>query len=153
MANQQMGRVQETVFDRLGELPQVAKMIGWNLIELNPIENQISLSFQAIPEFLNPAGTLHGGFITAMLDECMGSAIVGLSDAAFLPSTISMTTDFLSPVATGTVWGTGTITSKGKSIAFLESALTDQAGTILARATGIYRLVPFPPTPNNANRI
>ncbi|MFF1946028.1 PaaI family thioesterase [Rhodococcus qingshengii] len=127
MANRQRGRDQETVFDRLGELPPVPNMIGCNLTELNPNENQISLSFEEIPEFLNPAGTLHGEFISAMLDECTGSAIVGLSDAAFVPSTISITTDFLASVATGTVRGTGTITSKGKSIAFLESVLTDEA--------------------------
>jgi uncharacterized protein (TIGR00369 family) len=132
-----------TVFARLGDLPQVAALIGWTLIRLDRAADAIYLSFTATDAFTNPAGSVHGGFVAAMLDECMGSAIVGLTDARFLPSTISMSTDFVKPVFPGTVLGEGRITSLGSTLGFAEGRLTDQGGQILARATGAYRLRPF----------
>jgi uncharacterized protein (TIGR00369 family) len=140
---------EETVFDRLGDLPQVAALIDWTLIKLDKESNSIHLSFTASNEFTNPAGNVHGGFIVAMLDECMGSAIVGLTDAQFMPATISMSTDFMKPVSVGNVFGEGCITSMGNSSAFLEAKLTDSEGRTLARAIGTYRLLPFPKTPKN----
>jgi uncharacterized protein (TIGR00369 family) len=132
-----------TVFARLGDLPQVAALIGWTLVRLDRESEAISLSFTATDAFTNPAGSVHGGFVTAMLDECMGSAIVGVTDARYLPSTISMSTDFVKPVFPGTVLGEGRITSLGSSLGFAEGRLTDPGGQLLARATGAYRLRPF----------
>ncbi len=34
------------------------------------------MSFEARPEFLNPAGFVQGGFVTAMLDDSMGPAVM-----------------------------------------------------------------------------
>lgn len=135
---------QETVYDRLGDLPPVAEMISWKLLGLDRAANSIHLSFTAAKEFTNPGGTVHGGFITAMLDECMGSAVVGLTEAEFLPSTISMTTDFIRPVFVGEVFGEGRITSMGGKSAFLEGRLTDADGATLARSVAAYRLLPWP---------
>jgi uncharacterized protein (TIGR00369 family) len=133
-----------TIFAELGPLPQVAALIGWTLIRLDHDSETLHLSFEAQQSFTNPAGTVHGGFVVAMLDECMGSAIVGLTQARFLPATISMTTDFIRPVAPGRVLGQGHLTSLGRTLAFLEATLTDSDGQLLARATGTYRLRPFP---------
>jgi uncharacterized protein (TIGR00369 family) len=139
------GSGEATVFDRLGELPQVAALVGWTLVKLDRETDSILLSFTARRDFTNPAGHVHGGFITAMLDECMGSAIVGLRDAAFLPVTVSLSADFIAPVPPGTILGEGRITAIHRSSAFTEARLTDTAGTALARATAVYRLRPFPP--------
>ncbi|MGW9207768.1 PaaI family thioesterase [Embleya sp. NPDC055664] len=143
--------VEETVFDRLGDLPQVAALVDWTLLELDKKSDSIHLSFTALPEFTNPAGNVHGGFIVAMLDECMGSAIVGLTDAEFMPVTVSMSTDFVKPISVGRILGTGQITSRGNSSAFLEARLTDTEGRILARAIGTYRLLPFPKPPTKTH--
>jgi uncharacterized protein (TIGR00369 family) len=140
---------EETIFDHLGDRPQVAALIDWTLIRLDKDSNTIHLSFTADETFTNPAGSVHGGFIVAMLDECMGSAIVGLTDARFLPATISMSTDFIKPVFVGKVFGEGRITSMGNSSAFLEAKLMDSEGLTLARAIGTYRLMPFPKSSNN----
>ena len=134
---------EETVFDTLGDRPQVAELIDWTLIKLDKDTASIYLSFTALPTFTNPAGNVHGGFVVAMLDECMGSAIVGLKEAQFLPVTISMSTDFIRPVLPGKVLGEGRITSMGNSSAFLEGKLTNVDGKLLARATATYRLLPF----------
>ncbi|GAA4602230.1 PaaI family thioesterase [Actinoallomurus liliacearum] len=148
----EINTTEETIFDHLGDRPQVAALIDWTLLKLDKQSDSIHLSFTATEAFTNPAGTVHGGFIVAMLDECMGSAIVGLTDARFLPMTISMSTDFIKPVLVGTVFGEGHITSMGNSSAFLEARLSDGAGRTLARAIGTYRLLPFPHGPNHDAR-
>ncbi|GAA3122000.1 PaaI family thioesterase [Streptomyces rectiviolaceus] len=134
----------ETVYDRLGPRPPVAEMINWTLLSLDKESQSIHLSFTAAKNFTNPGGTVHGGFISAMLDECMGSAVVGLTEAEFLPVTISMTTDFIRPVLPGEVFGEGRITSMSGRSAFLEGRLTDPEGNVLARSVGSFRLFPFP---------
>jgi uncharacterized protein (TIGR00369 family) len=140
---------EETIFDRLGDRPQVAALVDWTLLELDKNSDSIHLSFTATEAFTNPGGSVHGGFITAMLDECMGSAIVGLTDARFLPVTISMSTDFIKPVPVGQLFGEGRITSMGNTFAFLEARLMDPAGRTLARSIGTYRLTPFPNGPQH----
>ncbi|WP_165969122.1 PaaI family thioesterase [Actinomadura sp. KC06] len=136
---------EETVYDRLpGEVPPVAKLIGWTLLRIDREAQAIHVSFQGAAEFVNPSGSIHGGFVTAMLDECMGSAVVGIHEAQFLPVTVSMTTDFIRPVPVGKVYGEGRITSMLGKSAFLEARLTDAQEQTLARATGVYRLLPWP---------
>ncbi|MFI0372373.1 PaaI family thioesterase [Actinomadura sp. 1N219] len=136
---------EETVYDRLpGEMPPVAKLIGWTLLRLDKEAQAIHLSFEPAAEFVNPSGTVHGGFVTAMLDECMGSAVVGLHEAQFLPVTVSMSTDFIRAVPVEKVFSEGRITSMNGRSAFLEARLMDAQEQTLARATGVYRLLHWP---------
>jgi uncharacterized protein (TIGR00369 family) len=134
---------EETIFDRLGDRPEMAERIDWTLIEIDKASNSVHLSFTPIEDFTNALGRVHGGFVVAMLDECMGSAVVGVTDAEFFPITVSLTTNFTKPVLVGKVFAEGHITSIGKKYAFLEGTLRDSDGEILARAIGSYRLVPF----------
>lgn len=79
-----------------------------------------------------------------MLDECMGSAIVGLFEAEFLPVTISMTTEFIRPVPPGEILGEGRVTAINGKSAFLEGRLMNAAGELLVRSVGGFRRYPFP---------
>lgn len=135
-----------SVFDHLGDIPPVGKLLSWTLLGLNEEAQSIRLQFTSPPELANPLGTTHGGLVTTMLDECMASAIVGVSQGEHLPVTISMTTDFMRPVPTGEIVGHGAITSMSRSTAFVEATLTDADDVALARSVGTFRLLPFTPT-------
>lgn len=137
------GETEGTVFDRLGDRPPMAAQIDWTLIRLNRETETISLSFSSPDTFTNPTGSVHGGVVVAMLDECMGSAVVGLSDARYLAVTVSMSTDFIKPVPTGKVFGEGRVTSMNDKSAFLEARIMNTEDVTLARATGFYRIYPF----------
>ena len=104
---------------------------------------KINLSFTTIKRFIDPLGNVHGGFIVAMLDETMGSTVIGVTDAACFTKTISMIIDFIHPIQPGTVFGEEKITSMGENITFLEANLTNEAGTVLARSTASYKLLAF----------
>src|SRR5258707_13005951 len=46
-----------------GELPEapITKLLGWKFLEFDASQQVIKVEMQARPEFINPAGFIHGG--------------------------------------------------------------------------------------------
>jgi uncharacterized protein (TIGR00369 family) len=130
----------ESIFTRL-PAPPCAETLGWELIREDPGAGTIEIAFHPGEAFLNPRGTVQGGFVAAMLDDTMGPALVSKTDGACVPATIDMNVSFVRAVKPGRVIGKGRVVSQGKTIAFLEGELFDEAGNLLARATSSARIV------------
>jgi acyl-coenzyme A thioesterase PaaI-like protein len=64
-------------------MPPVARLLGWTLLSIDPERGEIRVRFEAKPDFLNPAGTVQGGILSAMLDDRMGPAAVALLGGNF----------------------------------------------------------------------
>lgn len=128
-----------TVLDRF-PTPPCATLLGLDIVDANPAEGLVKIAFTARPEFCNAAGNVQGGFLTAMLDDCMGPAILIASDAQVFPSTIDLNTQFFAPARPGTLIGTGRVVQLGRTIGFVEAELEDAAGTTVARARASVRL-------------
>jgi hypothetical protein len=47
-------------------MPPVAQLLGWTLLSTDPGRGEIRVRFEAKPDFLNPAGTVQGGILSAM---------------------------------------------------------------------------------------
>jgi acyl-coenzyme A thioesterase PaaI-like protein len=62
--------------------PAVARLLGWTLLSIDPERGEIRVRFEAKPDFLNPAGTVQGGILSAMLDDTTNAGR-GTSDEAF----------------------------------------------------------------------
>jgi uncharacterized protein (TIGR00369 family) len=131
-----------SVFERL-PAPPAAETLGWELIAEDPEAGTIEIAFHPGRAFLNPHGTVQGGFVAAMLDDTMGPALVSKTDGAFIPFSLDMNVSFVRPVKPGRVIGRGRVVHLGKSLAFLEAELFDEAGILLARATSTARVVAF----------
>jgi uncharacterized protein (TIGR00369 family) len=58
-----------------GELPQapITKLLGWKFLDFDAEQQVIKVEMQARPEFVNPAGLIHGGMLAAMLDETLSA--------------------------------------------------------------------------------
>ena len=132
-----------TVLDRF-PTPPCATLLGLDIMEANLDAGLVKIAFTARPEFCNAAGNVQGGFLTAMLDDCMGPAILIASDAQVFPSTIDLNVQFLAPAKPGTLIGTGRVVQLGRTIGFVEAELADAAGTIMARARASVRLTALP---------
>ncbi|MEJ1967208.1 MAG: PaaI family thioesterase [Rhizomicrobium sp.] len=130
-----------TVFDRF-PMPPCARHLGWTLLEHDAAKGWAKLSFVARPEFLNPAGFVQGGFVSAMLDDTMGPAVLLMTEGRSYTVTLSLTVNFIAPARAGRFFGEGQVVRLGKTIAFLEGRLTDAAGTLVATAASSARLVP-----------
>jgi uncharacterized protein (TIGR00369 family) len=93
-------------------------------------------------DFCNPAGFIQGGFLAAMLDDTMGPAILVKSDGTVFTPTIDLHVSFLAPARPGNFVGEGKVVQLGKTIAFVEGALFDDHGILVAKATASARVVP-----------
>ncbi len=88
-------------------------------------------------------GIVQGGFVTAMLDAAMAHAIFAVSGYTLRPPTLEIKVSFFEPAHPGKLKAVARLIRRGKSIAFLEADLYDEAGTLLARGTSTVKLVPL----------
>lgn len=125
-----------------GEVPEapISKLLGWKYISFDPDARILKAEMQARPEFLNPAGLVHGGMLAAMLDETLSPTLaLTLGPGEFAP-TLELKVNFIAAVRVGRVLGTGRIVHRGRSICFLEGQLHDDDGNLLATATATSKI-------------
>jgi uncharacterized protein (TIGR00369 family) len=123
-----------SVFDRF-DPPPSAKLLGWTLRHINPAAGTIEIGFTADERFLNPGGTVQGGFLAAMLDDTQGPALFGHTHGEIYAPTIDFNISFVKAARPGQFVGKGRVIRLGKNIAFTEAELFDEAGDLVARAT------------------
>jgi uncharacterized protein (TIGR00369 family) len=123
-----------SVFDRF-EPPPSAKLLGWSLRDIDPDAGTIEIGFTADARFTNPGGTVQGGFLAAMLDDTQGPALFGHTHGQAYAPTIDFTISFLKEARPGEFVARARVIRLGKTIAFTEAELFDEAGDIVARAT------------------
>jgi uncharacterized protein (TIGR00369 family) len=121
-------------------LPAAAVTLGWELVSISPEDGTIEVAFTASEEFLNPVGSIQGGFLAAMLDDTLGPALAaGLSPGDFAPTT-DLHVQFLRPARPGRLLGRGRVVRRGRDVAFLAGELVDSDGTIVAVATATVQI-------------
>ncbi len=115
-------------------------LIGYD-IDFSTGQARIILDIGA--QHLNRNGSLHGGIFAMMLDAAAGyAASLSMSDAGNAPLvTLSLTTQFLAPGVGGQVIATGTHKGGGRSVIYADSELRDDAGTMLATGTGVFKAI------------
>ena len=95
--------------------------------------------FEGLPQqkFLNPLGTVHGGWISTLLDSAMGCAVHSMLKPGHGFTTVDMTVSFVRPVlpTSGKLTCEGKIIHSGGRIATAEGRITDAAGKIIAHGT------------------
>ncbi len=131
---------QPSIFDRF-EAPPSAKLLGWTLRAIDPAAGTIEIGFTADERFLNPGGTVQGGFLAAMLDDTQGPALFGSTNGEAYAPSIDFTISFLKPARPGKFVAKGRVVSLGKTIAFTEAELYDEAGDLIARGTFTNRVM------------
>ena len=95
-----------SVFDRL-PLPPAGELLGWTLRAVDPQTGTIEIGFTADDRFLNPAGTVQGGFLAAMLDDTQGPAVFAMTGGEIYAPTIDFSISFLKPARPGRFVGKG----------------------------------------------
>jgi uncharacterized protein (TIGR00369 family) len=131
----------QTILDDI-PAPPCAELLGWQFVDAKPEQGWIRVRFDGKPEFRNPAGFIQGGFLTAMLDDTMGPAVFIMTKGELYTASIDINVSFLAPAKVGALYGEATVVQIGKTIAFIEGRLTDESGTLIAKATTSARLVP-----------
>lgn len=124
--------------------PPIFRVFGWTLKDFDVERGWLRVGFRPGPQFLNPAGFVQGGIVTAMLDDTMGPAVIVMSSGELYSSSIDLHTHFLRPVFPGEVIVEASVTRLGKTIAYMAGELFDDKGKLCARATTSAMVQPFP---------
>lgn len=87
--------------------------------------------------FLNPLGTIHGGWISALLDSAMGCAVHTTIKAGQSYTTAELKVNFVRPVlpGPGLVRCEGAVIHAGSRLATADGRLLDAAGKLLAHGS------------------
>jgi uncharacterized protein (TIGR00369 family) len=131
---------QPSIFDNF-EAPASAKLLGWSLRAVDTDAGTIEIGFTADDRFLNPAGTVQGGIIAAMLDDTQGPALFGHTHGEIYAPTIDCHISYLKAARPGSFIATGRVVNIGKTIAFTEAELFDEAGELVARGSFTNRVM------------
>ena len=123
-----------SIFERL-PLPPASALLGWTLRAIDAEAGTIEVGFALDERFTNPAGTVQGGFIAAMLDDCQGPALFAMTRGRVYAPTIDFTVSFIKAARPGAFVGRGRVVNLGRTIAFTEAELFDEGGDLVARGT------------------
>jgi uncharacterized protein (TIGR00369 family) len=124
--------------------PTGSQTLGFRMLAVDQANRTVEVAFEASAERLcNPMGQIQGGFLCAMLDECMSVACMVASGMTAVAPTLEMKTSFLRPAMPGPLRGVGRVIKWGRTIAFTEGELYDAEGRMLAKATGTAVPTPF----------
>jgi uncharacterized protein (TIGR00369 family) len=131
-------------FLRTRNQPTGSQTLGFRMLSVSQATKTVEVEFEARAELLlNPMKQIQGGYLCAMLDECMSVACMVASGMTHVAPTAEMKTSFFRPGAPGKIKGVGRVVRWGGRVAFTEGELTDPEGRILARATGTAIPTPF----------
>ena len=131
-------------FLRTKNQPTGSQTLGFRMLSVSQEKMEVEVAFEAKAELLaNPMKQVQGGYLCAMLDECMSVACMVASKMTAVAPTAEMKTSFFRPAMPGVLKGVGRVVRWGRTIAFTEGELYDADGRLVAKATGTAVPTPF----------
>ena len=131
-------------FLRTKNQPTGSQTLGFRLVSVSQEKMEVEVAFDARAELLaNPMKQVQGGYLCAMLDECMSVACMVASKMTAVAPTAEMKTSFFRPAMPGELKGIGRVVRWGRTLAFTEGELYDADGRLVAKATGTAVPTPF----------
>ncbi len=109
-----------------------ARLIGFEAKEIADGRARVTLA--AGPQHANPMGTLHGGILCDIADAAMGMAFASTlaPDESF--TTVELKINFFRPIWQARLSAKGTVVQRGRTIGYVECAITDEENRLVARA-------------------
>ena len=130
----EMGGLELLEAIRSGQVPPppIALLLGFDIVELG--DGRVTFAVVPAEYHYNPIGVVHGGVAAALLDTVMGCAVQSKLPRGRAYTTLDVQVRYLRPltVATGRVFGTGTIVHSGGRIATAEGRIVDESGKLYA---------------------
>jgi uncharacterized protein (TIGR00369 family) len=100
------------------------------------------IHYRATMDMCHSGGIVQGGFVTGWIDSAMAHVVMASSNMEVSPLTLEIKVSFFAPGRPGLVVAEAWIERRGKTLAFLEGTLKNEAGELLAKASSTVRLVP-----------
>ncbi|MGR4867035.1 PaaI family thioesterase [Caulobacter sp. LARHSG274] len=125
-------------------VPGSARTLGFRLLAVSQADRRVEVAFEPrLEQVGNPMGHVQGGYVCAMLDECMSVAGLITSGMTCVVPTLEMKTSFLRPTLPGPLRAVGWVVKWGRTVCFSEGELYDPQGRLLAKASATAIPTPF----------
>src|SRR3569833_4167013 len=97
-------------FLRTKNQPTGSQTLGFRMLAVSQAAKTVEVEFEARAEvLLNPMKQIQGGYLCAMLDECMSVACMVASGMTHVAPTAEMKTSFFRPARPGKILGVGLV--------------------------------------------
>lgn len=115
------------------------ELIGYQVSRAD--DGSAIVTMQIGAQHFNRDQIMHGGISALLLDTALGYTVRLQRDASGTNpvATVSLNVQYLAPGRPGACTTRARITGGGKKLVFAEGELTHEDGTIIARATGVFR--------------
>ncbi|WP_029061767.1 PaaI family thioesterase [Labrenzia sp. DG1229] len=127
------------IFERMmaGELPAPPIMVHSNIRMKEFAEGRAVFTGLPAKEFLNPLGTVHGGWISTLIDTALSCAVHTTLKPGEFYTTTSLNVNMVRPLQanSGEVTCEGRIVHRGSRLATSEGDLRNADGKLIAHGT------------------
>ena len=122
--------------------PPISHQLGFILTEVS--EGRAVFRGMPSERYLNPLGTVHGGWAATLLDSALGCAVHTLLEKGEAYTTAEFKVNLTRPIMprTGEVICEGKVIHKGRTLAVSEATLKDGNGKLLAFGTETCSIFP-----------
>ena len=121
--------------------PGVANTLGMEKVVARGEGGRAVIHYRARMDMCHSGGIVQGGFVTGWIDAAMAHVVMAQSADAANPLSLEIKVSFLKPATPGLIIAEAWIERSGRSIAFLEGLIRNEAGDVLAKATSTMKLV------------
>lgn len=118
-----------------------ARLLGREWLDCDRTTGVSRSRFHAPPEFANRHGTVHGGFLAAMLNSAAGLAVLDTLPSELSMVTARLDTEYLKPAPVGAFEASARVAARDERNVFIDAELATPDGTIVARARATMRIV------------
>ncbi len=115
--------------------------LGLQLLAVDKQGGCVEMAFNAGEQLCNKWGGIQGGNVAAMLDDAMAFAIGLNLDWGQISPTLELKVSMLAPARPGRLYATGQVVRRGRSVGFVEGALYDGEGQLLATGSSTANFV------------
>ena len=125
--------------------PSIGQVLNFRLTSAE--EGRVIFDGTPLPDFANPAGTVHGGWYGTILDSCMTCAVLSRLPAGRGCTTLEFKVNVLRPIPYGmAVRATGRTQHVGRSTGVAVGELTGlEDGKLYATGSTTCAVLPLPP--------
>ena len=128
-----------------GRLPKPPIGLAMNFDLVSAGTGRAVFAGTAESRFLNPDGTVHGGYVATLLDSAMTCAVQTTAAAGFGVTTVEFKLNFVRPIAPdlGRLRAIGTVITSGKRLGTAEGKLVDDTDRLYAHSTTTCMICPL----------
>jgi uncharacterized protein (TIGR00369 family) len=132
----------KAIAERRLPTPPIAALLDFALIEVE----QGRALFEGTPRFdhYNPIGTVHGGWVSTLLDSALGCAVHSTLQQGEAYTTLELKVNLVRALTkdTGRVTAEGKIVYRGRTVGTADAYLRDAEGKLYAHATTTCMIFP-----------